>query len=645
MSNQPPDASNDRKSIREFWATYIRLFRYTLHHKGLLVIMLLFSFLTAISLPALVVLVGTGIDIMYADEEVLPNKIAQYRSYGENWSERIGEFTGTTPNYADRIETLIYDVREDKSAGLRLIAISIIIVTIIGGFARYVQEYFAGIISSDVVTRVRQDLYDNIVHLSHDFFENCNTGTIMSRFTNDVAMVNTGITGVFVLLFREPIKILSFLSVAFYTDATLSVVILLFLSPITLIFMVAAKKVKRRIRARLNKIASVATVLLESIRGITVIKMFSMENAERAHMQSEIQNLRKQMIRFSRVDAAIGPITETFLICGAGILLIAGNRLISMQGLSPVELATLAGCMIGIVDPMRKLATMNNKIQVSTVSAERVFQFIDWKPSVVEKPDAIELPEIQDRISFNNVCFSYVEDAEVLTNLNIEIKKGEMIALVGFSGSGKSTIAKLVPRFYDPQSGSVTIDGVDIRDVTLESLRKQIGYVTQDNILFNRTIRENITFGLEDVDDERMRRAAQVANADEFIERLEHQYDSNVSEAGANLSGGQKQRISIARAIMKDPAILILDEATSSLDTESETAIQKAIDEFVVGRTTVVIAHRLSTIRRADRIIVLSHGEVAEQGTHHELLRTGGIYSRLHSLQFAAMPDPDDDVA
>jgi subfamily B ATP-binding cassette protein MsbA len=218
-----------------------------------------------------------------------------------------------------------------------------------------------------------------------------------------------------------------------------------------------------------------------------------------------------------------------------------------------------------------------------------------------------------------------------------------MIALVGFSGAGKSTIAKLLPRFYDPSSGSIRIDGVDIRDVTFDSLREQIGYVTQDNILFNRTVRENITFSRDSFSDERVQEAARVAHAHEFIQAMPKGYDTMLSEAGVNISGGQKQRISIARAIMKDPAILILDEATSSLDTESETEIQKAIDEFVVGRTTIVIAHRLSTIQRADRIIVLSHGSIAEQGTHQELIDLGGIYSRLHRLQFAEMPDPDDE--
>lgn len=643
--HEQEEAEDPKKRARDFWATYLRLMGYAFRHKGKLAVLVLFSFVTAGSMPTLIVTAYSGIDLMYADEAELPGMITKYQERAASFAENIGKVTGESPDFDTRVETVIVDIREDKSKGLRLLAIFIIAVTMIGGFSRYIQEYFAGIISSDIVMQLRNDMFGNVIGLSHDFYEERTTGTIMARFTNDVMMVNTGITDVFIMFFREPIKVIFLLGVAFYISVTLSLGILVFLSPITLLFLITAKRVKKRVKFRLNKVASVATILMESVRGITVVKSFQMEEAERERMLEELKNLRYQMIRFSRIEAAIGPVTETFLICGAGILLILGDQIIRSQGLSPMELAALAGCMIGIVDPMRKIANMNNKIQVSAVSAERVFEFIDRKPSVVEKSDAVEIPEIRDRIVFNNVNFSYDGERPVLINLSFEIKKGEMVALVGFSGAGKSTIAKLLPRFYDPQSGSITIDGVDIKDASLASLRDQIGYVTQDNILFNRSIQDNIAYGQAEYDMDRVRKAAKVAHADEFIERIDKQYEAGVSEAGANLSGGQKQRIAIARAIMKDPAILILDEATSSLDTESETAIQQAIDEFVIGRTTVVIAHRLSTIQRADRIIVLSHGEVAEQGTHHELLRQSGIYSRLHSLQFAEMPDPDDNVA
>jgi subfamily B ATP-binding cassette protein MsbA len=269
-------------------------------------------------------------------------------------------------------------------------------------------------------------------------------------------------------------------------------------------------------------------------------------------------------------------------------------------------------------------------------SAERVFEYIDMKPEIVDAPDAVALPPLRESLCFNDVRFSYDGKTEVLCGIDLRIKKGEMVALVGFSGAGKSTLVKLLPRFYDVTGGSITLDGIDIRKATLESLRGQLSIVTQDSILFNESIRENIAHGRDDYSDERIRAAARAAHAEEFIAPLPEGYETSIGESGSSLSGGQRQRLAIARAIVKDPAILILDEATSSLDSESEQAIQKAMDEFVVGRTTLVIAHRLSTIQRADRIVVLENGRVAEMGTHRELIEKGGIYRRLYEIQFAA---------
>ena len=273
------------------------------------------------------------------------------------------------------------------------------------------------------------------------------------------------------------------------------------------------------------------------------------------------------------------------------------------------------------------------------------FEFIDEQPSIEDEAGAVELAPIQESIRFEGVTFSYTDDVSVLRDVSFEVKKGEMVALVGFSGSGKSTIAKLIPRFYDPQQGRILIDGTDVRTATLQSLREQIGYVTQENILFHESILENISFGRDSFGEERVRKAAIAAHADEFIDPLPEQYETELSESGGNLSGGQRQRIAIARAIVKDPAILILDEATSSLDSKSERAIQEAIEEFVVGRTTVVIAHRLSTIQQADRIVVLDEGRVIEEGTHQELLDKNGSYSRLYQLQFSEAASSGDDDA
>ncbi|MFP6581997.1 MAG: ABC transporter ATP-binding protein [Candidatus Hydrogenedentota bacterium] len=628
-----------------FWTTYSRLLRYILHYKGKLVALVLLSFIAASGLGAMLFAIPSGIDVLFEDEDQLPEKIAYYKGKAISLDNSIAQYTPWDADLQARVEPTIMAMRDNQGYALRLLAGIVIGITLLGGIARYFQEYLAGIISADVAMRISRNMYQSVIGLSHDFFESRTTGGIVARFTNDVGMVNTGLANVFVLLFREPFKIVVLLGVAFIASAKITFVILFFISPIILIFLVAARRVKQRVRFQLEYIAQVASVLMESIRGITVVKSFRMEDTEERTMMQALKNLRKQQIRFARIDAAVAPATELVLVCATGGLLFLGERLIASEGLSAGELVALAGAMIAIIDPMRKIAKMNNKVQVSAASAERIFEFIDQQATIVEADDAVNIGEIATAISFDHVDFSYDGQTPVLKDLTFEVKKGEMVALVGFSGAGKSTVAKLLPRFYDPDSGSISIDGVDIRKTTFESLREQIGYVTQENVLFNRSIRENITFGRDSYDDDRVRAAAKVAHADGFIESMSDAYDSSVSESGTNLSGGQKQRIAIARAIVKDPAILILDEATSSLDTESEAAIQEAIDEFVVGRTTIVIAHRLSTIRRADRIVVLSHGEIAEQGTHHELLEHDGIYSRLHRLQFAEMPDPNDEVA
>ena len=654
MPSPTTNIDKPRKHARNFWKTYLRLTRYVMRDKAKLAGLIIFSILAATSMPVILVGVTAGLNVMYVSSEVEQDSteddtLSEYEKLLIDYTERaiekedsIEEWTSWRPDLESKVVATIGSLRDAKD-GPRLIAMMIIFVTLLGGTARYIQQYLAGIISAHVVQQLRGELFENVLNQSHDFFESRKAGTIMSRFTSDVMMVNTGLTSVFIILFREPVKVLGLLIVAFWASPIITLMIIFFISPLILLFMLMAKKLKRRVTAKLNRLAEVTSILIETIQGITVVKSFRMETHESKKMNKELIALRKQMTKIAKLNALIGPATELFLICGAAVLIMMGNYIMIEQGLGLTELLALAGTMIMVVDPMRKVAKINNKIQVSAVSGERVFTYIDEQPTVQEAENPIDLPPIKNEIAFNHVDFAYAPDTPVLQDLTFTVKKGEMVALVGFSGAGKSTIAKLLPRFYDPCSGSITIDGVDIREATFASLREQIGYVTQDNVLFNRSVHENIAFSRDSITEEQVHTAAKIAHADGFIQDLPKSYASSISEAGKNLSGGQKQRIAIARAIVKDPAILILDEATSSLDTESETAIQEAIDEFVVGRTTIVIAHRLSTIQRADRIIVLSHGKVAEQGTHHELIAHDGIYSRLHSLQFASVPDPDED--
>jgi len=399
------------------------------------------------------------------------------------------------------------------------------------------------------------------------------------------------------------------------------------------------KKVKKSVRRSLEKIASMATVVNETFNGISIIKGYSMESHEIGRLDVEIQKLKRYLLQMVKADALVGPLTEFILVLGVVIFVLVSGRKLETGQILLGDLIALYGVLALMLDPVRKLSSVNNMIQTSVAAAERAFEFIDAQPSIVEEPDADDIPPIRESLRFNDVHFSYTGKTEVLKGVDVDIRHGEMVALVGFSGAGKSTMIKLIPRFYDVGSGSITVDGHDIKDATLKSLRDQIAMVPQDTILFNLSVRDNIAFGKKEFTDAEVVQAAKGAYAHEFIERLPQGYDTVIGEAGATLSGGQRQRLAIARALIKNPAILILDEATSNLDSESEQAIQKALAQFVQGRTTLVIAHRLATVKRSDRILVLDEGHIVEEGTHQELLRKGGLYRRLYDTQFSSQDE------
>ena len=396
------------------------------------------------------------------------------------------------------------------------------------------------------------------------------------------------------------------------------------------------KKMRSSVKRSLQKIAGMATVVNETIRGVAIIKGFGMEEYEVGRVHREVQRLRKFLLRMVTLHAATGPSTEFILVLGIVSFVLFSGRRVEAGLLDAGDLVQLYFALAMMLDPVRKLSDVNNLIQTSVASAQRCFEFIDMQPDIQEAPDAMELPPLASSIRFENVSFSYDGEREVLHDINLEIRKGEMIALVGPSGSGKSTFVKLLPRFYDPARGAICIDGVDIRKATFASLREQMSIVTQDTILFAERIRDNIAFGRQTYSEERIEAAARAAHADLFINDLPDGFDTVIGESGCTLSGGQRQRLAIARAIIKDPALLILDEATSSLDSESEQLIQEALDLFVQGRTTIVLALRLSTVQRADRILVMDEGRIIEQGTLEELLVKDGAYRRLHNIQFNA---------
>lgn len=629
-------------SLSSSWRVYKRLVSYAFKYKAKLMVSVFFAVVIAASFGAMLFAVGTVVKLTFynpapdAQGKVKPDPAREIATNIIEARAEIFDVTGwNPPRVEERFITMVVAMRENPMRALAIMSGVVLVLAISIGIARFIQEYYAGAIGAFITTDLGQEMYQNLMRQPVSYFESNTSGEILARFTNDIFMVNNGLSGVFVKLMREPLKIVMFLVVAISVDPWLTLVGVCILPPVFYILMRVGKKVRKSVRRSLQKIASMAHVVNETVQGIQIVKSFNMEAYETARVQEEIKKLRHFLLRIVRLNAATDPITEFLLVLGVVcFVLLSGQRVVAGK-LDAGDLTQLYVSLAMLLDPVRKLSSVNNQIQTSVASAERVFEFIDMQPEIaVEAADARPLQGFQQSIRFENVHFAYGKGPEVLKGVDLEIRKGELVALVGPSGAGKSTMVKLLPRFYDVTSGAITIDGQDLRSLTLHSLREQIGMVTQDNILFAESIRKNIAFGREDYDDARVRHAAEAANAAGFIDSLPQGYETQLAESGVSLSGGQRQRIAIARAIIKDPAILVLDEATSSLDSESERLIQEALDHFISGRTAVVIAHRLSTIRRADRIVVMENGKVVQQGKHEELLAAGGLYKRLYDTQF-----------
>ena len=622
------------------WQVYRRLLGYALRYKYKLTLTIVLSLVVAASFTSMLFTAATALGFLL-DEP------AKVEAQVQGVAAKINDFTtnsagepllpalaGADNRFLAWVETL--RAEENTSRAIAWICGFLLVLSLIAGIARYFQEYFAGAISAGISVRINEEMFANILAQDQRFFDKYKTGEVVARFTNDAFMVNKGLANVLVKVFREPFKALFFLAVALSMSVTLTLAVLLVLPAVAFIIQRVGKRVKKSAQRSLRGVDAMATVLKETITGIPIVKSFRMEAYQAARIQRELDRLRKNLVRMARADAVTGPSTEFLMMVAMVAFILLSYRQITTGALTFTQLFALFGALALMLDPLRKLSTVNNMVQTSLASAERVFEFLDLRPEVQEKPNAVALPKLREHLRFENVSFTYDGDTEVLREIDFEIRRGEMVALIGYSGAGKSTVTRLIPRFYDVTGGRITLDGVDIRDVTLASLRDQIGIVTQDTVLFHDTVVGNLTFGSAFTEDA-VRKAAAAANADGFIERLPQGFQTLLGEGGSNLSGGQRQRLAIARAIIKDPAILILDEATSSLDSESEKAIQEAIEQFVTGRTTLVIAHRLSTIRRADRILVLDRGTIVEAGTHDDLLALGGIYQRLYEHQFAPM--------
>lgn len=521
---------------------------------------------------------------------------------------------------------------EQSETMLFLLPLCVVIVSVAKGMADYGQAYLMAWVGQKVIADLRNRVYCHLQDLSLSFFYKNPTGQLISRITNDVNLLHGTVTDGVTGFFKDVLTILALMVVVFYNDWLLASV-----SLIVFPFAVAplarfGKRVRAFSRHSQSQMGSLTGLLHEVIGGQSIVKSFCQEEREKERFSKENRTLFRLLMKRYRIRAMSSPLMETMGGLGAAMAIyVGGSRVLSGEMTAGAFFSFIAALGM-LYEPIKRLNKLNLLIQEGVAAAERIFQILDEQPEVKEISDAKTLPPMAESIELRNVSFAY-EDKWVLKNVDLKIRKGEVVALVGESGGGKTTLANLIPRFFDPTEGVILIDGMDIRQVTLRSLRDQIAIVTQQPVLFNDTVINNISYGRPGASFEEIRAAAMAADAHGFIEALPQGYNTVIGEGGLKLSGGQRQRLCIARALLKDAPILILDEATSSLDSESEKEVQKALETLMQGRTVILIAHRLSTVRNAHRILVVKGGRIVEEGTHSSLMALGGEYARLYTIQ------------
>ncbi|NLB94281.1 MAG: ABC transporter ATP-binding protein [Armatimonadetes bacterium] len=539
-------------------------------------------------------------------------------------------------------KTLIDDVIPNRRMEMiKWVLVAILGLRLASGVISYWRTYLVSLVGQLVLFDLRNDIFRHLQKLSLSYYEKNQAGKILARVMWDVQNVHQLFSSAFIQLISDTFAIIIFIVILFSMSAKLAFYSILVLPLYAWTFLILRPRIRRASQDVQEKFSYIVGSVSERITGAKVVKSFTRERSEQRRFVGDIREKTTLELDMIKLSTTLGTTSEFISGLGTAIILCYGSYLAIREeaGMTAGRLVQFTSYLAQLYGPIVRVVQVNDVIQRASVALERIFEVLDTKPSVAEKPDAVPLPPVKGHVVVENVSFGYDPDKLVLKGISLDVQPGQMIALVGPSGSGKSTLSNLIPRFYDPIEGRILIDGYDLKDVTLHSLRSQIGIVLQETLLFSGTIRDNLRYGAPEATDEELVAAAKAANAHDFIIEQENGYDTEIGERGMKLSGGQKQRLAIARAILRDPRILILDEATSALDSESEALIQEALERLMRGRTTFVVAHRLSTIMRADRIVVLDKGEIAEMGTHIELLENNGIYARLYIEQFKSQAE------
>ena len=602
-----------------------RLFRFVLAHWPFLLLSTLAAFFFVIFNSASIWITATMINNILIDfNEMLVE------------NQRLSSLSELTMNDRLKLFSNSLLLKDTAISTVSAVCVALIVVFSAKNISLYIKNITLSIVQYRLIRDLRNKLYSHFHYLSLSYFNKNKSGELTAVLVNDIDNMRNSLSIMFQKLFVEPINIIILMSLLFIVSTKLALIALLIIPVSGIIIFGISHSIRRRSARSQAQLAGMTSMIAETIGSMRIVKAFATKGFEINRFAKETQKYYKLMLRRDRLRFVSSPVSETFGATIAALLLWVGARdVLVIESISSEDFLRFILLLFSLFQPLKNLTNVVNELQNGLASADRVFAIMDIKSDIQDVDNAVEANDLKKTLSFDNVSFSYGDEKDkVLNNINFQINKGEILALVGPSGAGKSTLVDLIPRFYDTLSGSIKIDGKDIKELKINSLRSLMGIVTQETFLFDDSVKANIAYGVENISDDKIKDAAIAANAHEFIKELPDGYNTIIGERGVSLSGGQKQRIAIARAIVKNPPILILDEATSSLDSESEKHVQSAIENLMSERTVFVIAHRLSTVHNANKILVLENGQIVQEGKHDELVNIDGLYKQLHKMQF-----------